>query len=85
MRSSARAAGGGTTWSEARGCGARGRSWGAFCEGVEEGAREPVWKTQRGPNHHISICLSIKPLPLPLLSCAGLDCAWKWTRHFVEY
>lgn len=39
MRFSARAAGGGKTWSAARGCGVRGRSWGAFCGGVAVDAR----------------------------------------------
>lgn len=46
MQFSARAAGGGKTWSVARGCGVRGRSWGAFCGGAEAGAHGLVCRSQ---------------------------------------
>lgn len=46
MQFSARAAGGGKTWSAARGCGGRGHSWGAFCGGAEGGARALVCRSR---------------------------------------
>ena len=52
--SSAQAGEGGMTWSEARGCGVRGRSWGAFCGGVEADARVLVCR-ERKTNVHAFI------------------------------
>lgn len=60
MQFSARAAGGGKTWSAARGCGGRGRSWGAFCGGAEGGARALVCRSRGGKNTFVLFILKSK-------------------------